>query len=252
MSGHFEQAYTAMEGDNVAYIQCIQSEGDGEPINVLIPNNYITIRQNGRNNGGGVKEEYLEESYIGENVEVLESVVNIGKKHKLKHEPVVKELVQITNDGKPKGRKRIVADQTRAIRKQRANTNQSYINSKGAEVEPKIFDETFQCNCTKKCNENISRKNRRKIFNMFWSIGTYEGRCAFLNSCINEIKKKRQYTKNVNSRRKMTRKYFLKGIEVCKIMFCKTLQISNSRIDVCLSKSESEVNLSILNLYLVK
>lgn len=38
----------------------------------------------------------------------------------------------------------------------------------------------------------------------------------------------------------MTRKYFLKGQEVCKTTFTKTLMISNSRIDVSLQKMEAE------------
>lgn len=38
----------------------------------------------------------------------------------------------------------------------------------------------------------------------------------------------------------MTRKYFLKGVEVCKTTFTKTLMISNSRIDVSLQKMETE------------
>lgn len=38
----------------------------------------------------------------------------------------------------------------------------------------------------------------------------------------------------------MTRKYFLKGVEVCKTAFTKTLMISNSRIDVSLQKMETE------------
>lgn len=38
----------------------------------------------------------------------------------------------------------------------------------------------------------------------------------------------------------MTRKYFLKGVEICKTTFTKTLMISNSRIDVSLAKMESE------------
>lgn len=76
---------------------------------------------------------------------------------------------------------------------------------------------------------------------MFWNIGSYEGRCAFINSCVNEIPKKRCYTKKKEeSRRKNTRKYFLKGVEVCKKAFTKTLMISNSRIDVCLVKMENE------------
>lgn len=137
----------------------------------------------------------------------------------------------------------MIADQTRAIRKIRANTNQAYINAKGQEVKPKEFDETFVCTCPKKCTDpsRLPLKTRRKIFQMFWNIGSYEGRCAFINSTVNELPKKRTYTKNKEaSRRKMTRKYFLKGQEVCKTTFTKTLMISNSRIDISLQKMEAE------------
>lgn len=136
----------------------------------------------------------------------------------------------------------MIPDQTRAIRKVLANTNKPYVNAKGIEVKPKEFDSEFECSCPKACTDpsKLPLKMRRQIFNLFWSIGSYEGRCAFLNSCINELPKKRQYTKNQSSRRKMTRKYFLKGIEVCKTTFTKTLMISNSRIDVSLQKMETE------------
>lgn len=38
----------------------------------------------------------------------------------------------------------------------------------------------------------------------------------------------------------MTRKYFLKGFEICKTTFTKTLMISNSRIDVVLQKGDDD------------
>lgn len=228
MSGHYEQIYSASDSDAITYIQYIQPDD----VNVIIPNNFVSC----------MKEEYVEDDkgYI-EETEVLESVVTIEqKKPKKQEEGVTRELVRISHDGKPKGRKRAVPDQTREIRKIRANTNQPYINSKGNEVKPKVFDESFSCGCPKKCTQQLSLKVRKQIFNMFWGIGTYEGRCAFLNSCVNELPKKRQYTKAETSRRNHTRKYYLKGVEVCKTAFTKTLKISNSRIDVSLHKMESE------------
>lgn len=110
-------------------------------------------------------------------------------------------------------------------------------------MKPKEFDENFKCTCPKKCTDpsRLPLKTRRSLFQMFWNIGSYEGRCAFINSTVNELPKKRTYTKNKEaSRRKMTRKYFLKGQEVCKTTFTKTLMISNSRIDISLQKGEAE------------
>ena len=78
---------------------------------------------------------------------------------------------------------------------------------------------------------------------MFWGVGTFEGRCAFISSCVNELPKKRCYTKNkANQKRKYTRKYYLKGNEVCKVTFMKTLKISSSRVDSSLVKSETFID----------
>jgi hypothetical protein len=234
MSSQYEQAFTTTDDqNNITYIQYIQPSDQDEII--CIQNNFLKqdcelIDMSEVNNEGTVE------------LEILESVVNIGKKQSTTKIENVKKLVQISDSGKPKGRKRLIADQTRAIRKMRANTNKPYVNAKGNEVQPKKFDEEFECTCPKKCTDpkKLSLKTRKQIFTMFWSIGTYEGRCAFICSCVNETPKKRQYTKNETSRRKNTRKYFLKGFEICKSTFTKTLSISNSRIDVSLQKMETE------------
>lgn len=69
------------------------------------------------------------------------------------------------DSGKPKGRKRVIADQTRAIRKIRANTNKPYVNAKGQEVKPKEFDELFMCTCPKHCTDpkKLPLKTRRQV-----------------------------------------------------------------------------------------
>jgi hypothetical protein len=264
MSDQYEEAFGNADEQNITYIQYIhQNDGDTEHVNFQIIPNPTIFKQ----------EEIVEENLCDElvesgmdTIEVLESVVNIGKRpYTVKAEGVEKKLVQISDAGKPKGRKRAISDQTRAIRKIRANTNKAYVNAKGKEVMPKTFDEFFVCSCPKRCTDpkKLSLKTRRQIFNMFWSIGSYEGRCAFLNSCVNEAPKKKQYTKSENSRRRNTRRYtiltkahslmlpfncryFLKGVEVCKHTFVKTLQISNSRIDVSLQKMENEASSRLL------
>lgn len=245
MSGQYSQAFTTTVGDNITYIQYINPEADGDQMmNIeMISNDFEEEEEEG-------VAEYLEDEETAtyeaiemvdqSEIEVLDSSQFIKKEKTTKSESTVTKLVQISDCGKPKGRKRVVADQTRSIRKIRANTNQRYINSKGNEVKPKEFDADYECACPKRCTQQLSLKMRRQIFNMFWNIGSYEGRCGFLNSCVNEAPKKRQYTKNEDSRRKNTRKYFLKGVEVCKRTFTKTLQISNSRIDVSLKKVELE------------
>lgn len=240
MNGH----YSASDGQSITYIQYIQPSSSSnvlEQVNLLKTSYGFKEETDNETMDDCIEEHYLEEPSMENTVEVLESVV-ISRKRPTKGN---RKLVQLSDSEakNQKGRKRIVADQTRAIRKIRANTNKPYVNAKGVEVQPKEFDEEFICTCPKKCTDpkKLSLKTRRQIFNMFWSIGSYEGRCAFLNSCVNEIPKKRTYTKNKEeSRRKNTRKYYLKGVEVCKTTFTKTLMISNSRIDVSLQKMESE------------
>lgn len=213
MSDQYEEAFASADGQNITYIQYIHpQDGEAEQINLIIPN-HIFKQDSNIFKQESICEETLEE-YIDvaedNTIEVLESVVNIGRKSSVAKldTGVTKELIQISDASKPKGRKRLIPDQTRAIRKMRANTNKAYINAKGNEVKPKTFDDKFECTCPKKCTDpkKLSVKTRRQIFSMFWNIGSYEGRCAFLNSCVNETPKKKQYTKSENSRRKNTRR----------------------------------------------
>lgn len=94
---------TSEDGSNITYIQYINpNDAEGEPINFIIPNN--TIFKQEQNEGEEIFEETLEE-YEGDtetmDVEVLESVVNIGKKFvPVKTEEVTKQLVQISDSNK--------------------------------------------------------------------------------------------------------------------------------------------------------
>lgn len=144
-----------------------------------------------------------------------------------------------TWQGRPKkGRKRKIADQSRVDRKRFANNNKRYVNTKGNVVEEKVFNEGFVCGCTKTCTEKVGTELRKKLFRQFWSIGSYEGRCALIVGCVTQNIKKRTYTKSNNSRRNFTRKYTIFGKEVCKPAFLKSLQISESRVDLALYKQE--------------
>ncbi|CRK98754.1 CLUMA_CG011919, isoform A [Clunio marinus] len=238
MSNQYQQTFTTTDGqNNVTYVTFVHPDDN----QVLYCKEQLTPDGEEYYNED-IVEEALDESYIEEEpMDILDNIMIKRERSNSEHHEVTRKLVQVS--GKPRGRRRMIPDQTRAIRKARANTNKPYVNAKGQEVKPKEFDDSFECTCPKKCTDpkKLPLKTRRQIFNMFWNIGSYEGRCAFLNSCVNELPKKRTYTKNKEmSRRKMTRKYFLKGVEVCKTTFTKTLMISNSRIDVSLQKMETE------------
>ena len=106
MSDQYEE-FTTTDGQNIThYIQFIHpNDGESEQINFIIPNSHHLFKQE---NDGEILEETLEE-YIDvaedNGVEVLESVVNIGKKEIkqeiiVKTESLTKELVQISDSDK--------------------------------------------------------------------------------------------------------------------------------------------------------
>lgn len=76
---------------------------------------------------------------------------------------------------------------------------------------------------------------RRKFVSQFWSMGTKEGRCAYILCNVIEKSKLRTYTKTP-SNRVITRKYDFFGRGACKTTFVETLQISQSRLDTALQK----------------
>lgn len=145
----------------------------------------------------------------------------------------------MTYQGRPKrGRKRKVPEQSRADRKKLYNTNKAHVNTKGNLVEEKFFDGMFVCSCSKKCTEIVSEERRERLFNQFWSMGTFSGRCAILINCVSQVPTKRSYTKNPIKKRLKTRKYTMFGRAVCKVALLQTLQISQKRIAVALDKQE--------------
>lgn len=98
-------------------------------------------------------------------------------------------------------------------------------------------------NAKKKCTEKVDYKTRKKLFQQFWGMGTFEGRCVLLNTCVKEINKKRTYTKKEKSRRTKTRIYFIEDIQVCKETLLKTLQINQNRIRIALDQLKSDTTI---------
>ncbi|KAF9418473.1 hypothetical protein HW555_004761 [Spodoptera exigua] len=147
--------------------------------------------------------------------------------------------------GRPKrGRKPKYGGISREERKKRKYTNLSYVNSKKKIVSPKEFID-YECNCLKKCHENISVEKRLAQFKKFYSLGSYNAQNMFLTALINEQPVKRHYvaTDNktqVSKKKSYSRQYFLDGVSVCRDMFVKTLQTSAKRINTSLCKMRSD------------
>lgn len=149
-------------------------------------------------------------------------------------QPSNQELVVTKRRRKVKGRK--VGLQTREERKNNKYSNTEYINTKNEKVLPKIFKE-FDCHCNNKCAENITVDAQSKLFEQFHNLGSYSAQNLFLLESVEEIHKKRCYTKNKQKQeRTYTRIYTFNKIKVCKEFFVKTLQISPSRVNTVLAK----------------
>ena len=165
----------------------------------------------------------------------------------------------LSNGRPPRGRKRTFP-QNRAERKISCNRNQSYVTARGKEAVARKFDETFRCECKQlRCTSKVPVEIRQKLFDQFWSIGTFEGRSAFLwgavsrqnvtdrDDLVDEVPRRRrrrlresspsqQGPPNRNTSRSFVYTYHLESQIVCKKTFLRTFQIGHSRVGTALNK----------------
>lgn len=99
--------------------------------------------------------------------------------------------------------------------------------------EKKQFDESFVCSCPNECTEKLPVKTRRQLFQMFWNIGTNLDQNAFINCCVSDQRSSQK--EEISSR-----KFFLKGVEICEPTFTRTLMITSAQIDLSLQNEDSE------------
>lgn len=165
-----------------------------------------------------------------------ETVIPLPEKiYEVKIEPPSIEELEVTKPKrKVKGKK--LGAQTREERKNNKYSNNEYLNTKNEKVLPKIFKE-FDCHCNNKCAENITVEVQSEMFEQFHNLGSYSAQNLFLLERVEEMHKKRCYTKNKQKpERTYTRIYSFNNIKVCKAFFVKTLQISPSRVNTVLNK----------------
>lgn len=147
-------------------------------------------------------------------------------------------------EGRPRrGRKRKIPNQSRADRKKLCNSNKTHINTKGKVNHEKLFNEQFDCMCSRNCTEIVPVTIRRRLFTQYWSVGTFEGRCALTMCCATEAPKKRSYSKDNIKTRLNTRHYSIYGTDVCQKALLKTLQINECRITTALRKYMNDESL---------
>ncbi|CAH1113498.1 unnamed protein product [Psylliodes chrysocephalus] len=147
----------------------------------------------------------------------------------------LKQTKRTERKGRPKkGRNAKYLGQTFRNRKKLKDSNKKHYSIKGKLIKPKIFID-FLCNCTLKCNESISQENRKKVFENFWGLASYNAQTAYIAATVRQQGIKRKRNKQ-STRRQYTRVYEISNIKVCRDMYIKTLHISPKRVNTALKK----------------
>ncbi|XP_022816992.1 uncharacterized protein LOC111349897 [Spodoptera litura] len=138
-----------------------------------------------------------------------------------------------------RGRKRKFNDYTLAQRKSRKYANLPY-RGKNKEVNARTF-KNYTCVCKKQCHLNVTEEDRKKEFNKFITLGSYEAQLLYICSNVTETRKKRSYiSENTSSQvkkpRNFSRTYKISNIAVCRDMFLNTFQVTTQKITISLKK----------------
>ena len=118
------------------------------------------------------------------------------------------------------------------VRKKARNSGHEYYTREGKRVAEKSFI-YYECSCKNKCKD-VTQSKRKKIFEAFWSMNSWQSQSTFMLSSVQTYATKRPSVRN--SRRSKSRIFTLDGKKVCKAVFLKTLAISNNRLNYCLNK----------------
>lgn len=108
-------------------------------------------------------------------------------------------------------------------------------------VKSKIFND-YGCICKRNCSDKVPKAIREQEFNKFVRLGSYKAQLYYILNNVNEVRKKRSYTSKTGvgeSKRVFSRIYKLNGTQVCKDMFCRTLQITSQKITLSLKKARN-------------
>lgn len=125
------------------------------------------------------------------------------------------------------------------IRKKLRMSGKEYVSQRGKPVHQKVVKSVDCSKCKFKCSQKITEENRQKIFDLFWSLESYERKKDFIISRVEE-KQTRKYidpNKDITQKRKRNihRSYFfdIGGTKtiVCKMYVKKTLDVGDAYID---------------------
>ena len=117
--------------------------------------------------------------------------------------------------------------------KKKRESGQSYINSRGLQVEERKSPEINCSNCIFSCESKITPENRKFMFKHFWSLDD-NNKNPFYAKFMKRNEKIRVRTVSDNDRRKYSYHYFLENDSiihrVCKKFFIGILSISQARV----------------------
>lgn len=129
------------------------------------------------------------------------------------------------------------------IRKKKRCSGEEYISKKNLKVEARKIQPACHDKCPRKCCQKISLDSRNTIFKEFWSSGRdINQKRQFIASSVetSNVQKRRSRTGEKEGKRNTTNQYFFsienEKIRVCKTFFLNTLDISQSFVNVALSK----------------
>lgn len=131
----------------------------------------------------------------------------------------------------------------RNIAKEKCNLGEEYVNPKGNVMKAHSLKPPCDESCRLKCYTKVNENDRKLLFHQFWKkIPTKQGKWLFLNNLINQFDKKSNL--DANSRRNMTREYYLPvssapRAKVCKTMFLSTFDICDGWVKTSKSKKGS-------------
>lgn len=134
---------------------------------------------------------------------------------------------------------------TRKIAKEYLNHNKTTINYKGQLKNSKSADLAFNCYCDGNCGTKLSNQDKLIAFNDFHTMGSLQGRSAYLLSAVEKRSVKRHKKSTVMEaktfKKEATYSYKLMGRRVCQKFFLKFLQISFSRVHNCFQKQSMSI-----------
>ena len=126
--------------------------------------------------------------------------------------------------------------------KKKRNEDEWKVNKKKRMVQSgagKEMKEPCAITCRLKCNQNIPNEVREDIFKSYWGLKEIERKWDFHAAHVKNLPKQRT-RQNENSqgpsKRSMTKKYFLNGMEVCKTMYLNTICVSEQVVKTAISK----------------